>query len=102
VFKKIVNNYVSNPVKLAGVVNKVGQTMTVSDGGISLADWAFAMKGIGQDNLVTIKTNGGKFNSITGTGYETLSQESLDMLAAVRDDAIAQWAVDHQDWVASS
>jgi len=102
VFKKIVNNYAGNPVKLAGVVNKVAQTMTVSDGHISLGDWVYAMKGIGQDGLVTMKTNGGKFDNIPGTGYEQLSPESLDMLAAVRNDTIGQWAVAHNDWVSTS
>jgi len=102
VFKKIINNYATNPVSLAGVVNKVGQTMTVSDGGISLTDWVYAMRGIGQDGLVTMKTNGGQFDNIEGTGYEQLNPESLDMLAAVRDDTIGQWAVAHSDWVSNS
>jgi len=101
VFKKIVTQYVGSP-KLSGVVEKVGQTMTVSDGGINLTDWVFAMKGIGQDGLVTMKTNNGKFNSINGGVYEQLTPESLDMLAAVRSDTIGQWAIDHSDWVASS
>jgi LCP family protein required for cell wall assembly len=101
VFKKIATQYMSS-TKLPGLIEKVGQTMTVSDGGISLTDWVFAMKGIGQDGLVTMKTNGGQFDSIEGTGYEQLSDESLDMLKAVREDTMGQWAVDHQNWVADS
>ncbi len=101
VFKKIVNSYINSP-KLPGLISKVGQTMTVDDGGISLTDWVFAMKGIGQDGLVTMKTNGGVFDSIPGTGYEQLLPESLDMLAAVRTDSMGQFATAHQDWVATS
>ncbi len=102
VFKKIVTSYVGSPTKLAGVVQKVGETMTVSNGGISLTDWVFAMKGIGQDGLITMKTNAGKFDPVQGTGYEQLSTESLDMLAAVRGDTMGQWAIDHPDYVAQN
>lgn len=100
VFKKIVNNYMNNPTKLAGVISKVGETMSVADGGISLTDWVWAMRGIGQDGLVTMRTNGGQFANIPGTGYELLTQTSLDMLAAVRSDTMGAFATEHPDWVA--
>lgn len=102
VFSKIVNNYLGNPIKLTQIVNKVGQTMTVSDGGISLADWVFAMKGIGQDGLVTMKTNDGMFNSTADGHYELMSAQSLDMLNAVRTDTMGTWADQHPTWVANN
>jgi hypothetical protein len=37
--------------------------MTVDDGAISLEDWAFAMRSSNSDDLITIKTNDGKFTS---------------------------------------
>jgi polyisoprenyl-teichoic acid--peptidoglycan teichoic acid transferase len=102
VFSKIVDNYLGNPIKLAGVVQKVGETMTVSDGGISLADWVYAMRGIGTDGLVTMKTNGGKFNSTPDGHYELMTPESLDMLAAVRTDTMGDWATAHPAYVSNS
>jgi len=101
VFKKIADEYLGNPVKLAGVVNQVGQTMTVSDGGISLADWVYAMRGIGADGLITMKTNGGTFNSTADGHYELLTPESLDMLTALRGDVLGAWAEDHPSYVAT-
>ncbi len=101
VFGKIANEYLGNPIKLAGVVSKVGDTMTVSDGGISLADWVYAMRGIGTDGLVTMKTNGGTFNSSADGTYELLTPESLEMLAAVRDDAMGAWADGHPNYVST-
>jgi LCP family protein required for cell wall assembly len=100
IFKKVATNYLNSP-KLPGLISKVGGTMTIADGGISLTDWVWAMRGIGQDSLVTMKTNGGQFNDI-GSGYEQLNDTSLAMLEAVRTDTMATFATQHQDWVASS
>ena len=102
VFAKIVDNYLGNPIKLAGVVQKVGETMTVAGGGISLGDWVFAMRGIGTDGLVTMRTNGGTFNSSPDGHYELMTPDSLDMLAAVRSDTLGTWAAEHPTYVSNS
>jgi polyisoprenyl-teichoic acid--peptidoglycan teichoic acid transferase len=102
VFSKIVDNYLGNPIKLPQIVNKVGETMTVSDGGISLTDWVWAMRGIGTDGLVTMRTNGGKFNSSPDGHYELLTDKSLEMLGAVRSDTVGDWAAENQDYVSNS
>jgi hypothetical protein len=78
--------------------------MTVDNGGISLEDWAFAMRGINPNDLITVKTNDGKFNSqtIDGQSVEVLSDTSLQMLRSVKNDDIASFLTAHPDWIAAS
>ena len=90
-FKAIINQAVkdglSSPAKLPGLIKAIGSTVTVDSGGISLEDWVFAMKGIRPNDLVTIKTNEGKFNpkSVPGIGeVEVLSPDSLQLLAGFK------------------
>jgi anionic cell wall polymer biosynthesis LytR-Cps2A-Psr (LCP) family protein len=108
-FKAIINQSVkdglSSPTKLPGLIKAIGSTMTVDSGRISLEDWAFAMKGINPNDLITIKTNEGKFNprSIPGIGeVEILNDDSMRLLAAAKDDTVAQFAAEHPTWVAST
>ncbi len=100
-----VHDGLSSPTKLPGLLTAFGKTMTVDDGGVSLEDWAFAMKGINPSTLVTIKTNDGKFNSrsVAGIGsVEILNDTSLQLLRAVRDDDVATFVTANPDWVAAS
>ncbi|MFC7277589.1 LCP family protein [Paractinoplanes rhizophilus] len=108
-FKAIVNQAVkdglSSPTKLPGLIKAIGSTMTVDSGGISLEDWVFAMKGINPNDLITIKTNEGKFNpeKVAGIGeVEILSPDSMRLLEAAKDDTVAQFAAEHPTWVASA
>ncbi|MFF5297339.1 LCP family protein [Paractinoplanes globisporus] len=105
-FKAIINQAVkdglSSPTKLPGLIKAIGSTMTVDSGGISLEDWVFAMKGINPNDLVTIKTNEGKFNpdKVAGIGdVEILSPDSLELLQAAKDDTVGQFAASHPTWV---
>jgi len=108
-FKAIVNQAVkdglSSPTKLPGLIKAIGSTMTVDSGGISLTDWVFAMKGINPSDLVTIKTNEGRFNpkSIAGIGeVEILSPDSLRLLASAKNDTVARFAAENPTWVSAT
>src|SRR3954451_17270259 len=108
-FKAIINQAVkdglSSPTKLPGLIKAIGSTMTVDSGGISLEDWVFAMKGINPRDLVTIKTNEGRFNpkSIAGIGeVEILSPDSLRLLESARRDTVAEFAAEHPTWVSAT
>ncbi|MEV6849493.1 LCP family protein [Actinoplanes sp. NPDC051411] len=94
-----------SPTKLPSLISAIGKAMTVDDGGISLEDWAFAMKGINPDSLVTIKTNDGKFNSrsVSGIGsVEVLSPTTMQLLKSARTDTVDQFVANNPSWVASS
>lgn len=105
VLTQVVDKGLSSPTKLPGLLNAVGRTMTVDGGGISLEDWAFAMRGINPTDLVTLKTNDGKFNSrtIPGVGSaEILDETSVQLLRDFRADTVDTFVQNHPDWVSAS
>ncbi|RSM74302.1 hypothetical protein DMB66_01600 [Actinoplanes sp. ATCC 53533] len=103
ILKQAEHEGLDSPTKLPGLIEAFGKAMTVDDGGVSLADWAFAMRGVNVDNLVTIKTNDGKFDSrsVPGVGsVEILNATSMKLLNAVRTDDVAAFLRAHPDWAA--
>ena len=105
ILKTAVHQGLNSPTKLPGLLTAIGRTMTVDTGGISLADWAFAMKGLNPDRIVTLKTNDGKFNSrsVPGIGdVEIIDQTSMAMLKAAKDDDMTTFVAAHPTWVAAS
>ncbi len=104
-FKEILSkNVLTDPVKLNKVLDVVGKAMTVDTGGISIPDWIFAMKGITGDALVTLKTNNGTYHTqkINGQDTEQLDQNTEDLLAAVKNDTVGAFVVEHPSLVVSS
>src|SRR5262249_38577046 len=105
VFKGILDQgLLSNPTKLPGLLKVVGQAMTIDDGNIGLEDWIFAMRSIGTNDIVTVKTNAGKFNPGQGAlaSYEMISPESMQLFADIRDDRVDSFISGHADWVSES
>ena len=105
VLQQAVHDGFDSPTKLPGLLSAFGKTMTVDDGGVSLEDWAFAMRAINPDDLVAVKTNDGKFNSrsVPGIGsVEILSDTSMQMLRAVKSDQVATFLEAHPTWISSS
>jgi polyisoprenyl-teichoic acid--peptidoglycan teichoic acid transferase len=102
-FKKIVSKDVlTNPVQFNKVLEVVGKAMTIDSGGIDLPDWAYAMRGIGGDDLLTIKTNNGTFNqSSENRGAEALDQTTLDLLAAMKADQVRSFLTSHPELMQS-
>jgi polyisoprenyl-teichoic acid--peptidoglycan teichoic acid transferase len=101
VLKAVVHDGLTAPTRLPGLLSAVGKAMTVDDGGISLADWAFAMRNVDPDLLVTIKTNDGHLDSRTVAGVgsvEILSGTTRQLLRAVRDDTVAAFVRAHPTW----
>jgi polyisoprenyl-teichoic acid--peptidoglycan teichoic acid transferase len=105
ILKQAVKDGLNSPTKLPGLISAIGKTMTVDNGGISLEDWAFALRGINPDDLITLKTNNGEFNSrsVPGVGsVEILSNTSLAMLKAAKNDTLDTFVTANPTWVTSS
>ncbi|GIE85208.1 LCP family protein [Actinoplanes regularis] len=108
-FKAIINQALkdvkADPGKLPKLLSAFGKAMTVDAGGINLADWALAMRGMNPDTLVTIKTNEGKLNSqsVPGVGsVELLSDDSMDMLKAIKKDTVKTFLLTHPGFIATA
>jgi polyisoprenyl-teichoic acid--peptidoglycan teichoic acid transferase len=105
ILEQAVKDGLDSPTKLPSLISAVGKAMTVDNGGISLEDWAFGMKGINPSSMVTIKTNDGKFDprSVPGIGdVEKLNPTTMKLLAAARSDTVDQFVAANPSWVASS
>ena len=74
-----------------------------------MANWIFTLKRIGPSSITTIKTNDGKIVPYTGPAPDSrqaLNADSLQLLAAVRDDTansdlVGQFVATHRDWVSN-
>lgn len=93
-----------NPSKAIQVVKAAGSTLTIATNGVDILDWALTLRNVTDNQLVMLKTNAGKFNPVTlpdGSQAEQLSAESLQMLAALREDRMAEFVLAHPDFVAT-
>ncbi|GAA2558153.1 hypothetical protein GCM10010435_31350 [Winogradskya consettensis] len=105
IMKQAVKDGFNSPTKLPKLITAIGKTMTVDSGGISLEDWAFAMRNTKPDDIVTIKTNNGKFNSesVSGIGsVEILSDTTMELLQAVKKDQVSAFLQENPSWIADS
>ncbi len=108
-FKAIINQALkdvkADPTKLPKLLGAFGKAMTVDPGQFGLIDWAQEMRGMNPDTLVTIKTNEGKLNSqsIPGVGsVELLSDDSMDMLKAIKKDTVKTFLLTHPGFIATA
>jgi LCP family protein required for cell wall assembly len=95
----------AKPAKALQVMRAAGKALTLDTNGVELADWVFTLRNVTDNELVMLKTNGGKFNSSKapdGSDIEQLTDESQSMLAALGQDQLAQFALQHPDFVNSS
>jgi LCP family protein required for cell wall assembly len=105
IVRQAVHDGLNSPTKLPRLLAAIGKTMTVDDGGISLEDWAFAMRGVNPDDLITIKTNDGKFNSrsVSGVGsVEILSSTTMSLLRSAKNNDLASFVQANPSWVTAS
>ena len=105
ILQQTVKAGLNSPTKLPKLLGAVGKAMTVDDGGIALEDWAFAMKGINPNELVTLKTNNGTFNSrkVSGIGdVEVLNADTIAMLKAAKSDTLGAYVTQNPAAIAQS
>ncbi|WP_030441754.1 LCP family protein [Actinoplanes subtropicus] len=104
IMKTAVSQGLDSPTKLPGILTAVGKAMTVFLQGISLEDWAFGLKGINPDNIITLKTNNGQFvnaKAPPGVGSaQGLNADSIEMFRDAKNDTMAQFVAAHPTWIA--
>ncbi len=103
IMKTTVSQGLNSPAKLPGLLTSIGKAMTVFQEGIPLEDWAIGMKGLNPDNIVTLKTNAGKFHEVKsapGVGSaEGLDPDSIAMFEAAKNDKLESFVLTHPDFV---
>ncbi len=104
ILKTAVKQGLNSPTKLPGILTAIGKALTVFQQGISVEDWAFGMRNVNPDTIISLKTNGGEYNpkTINGTDYELLSADTLAMIKAAKNDTLDAFVRTHPTWVAKS
>jgi LCP family protein required for cell wall assembly len=92
---------VTNLGTLDSVIRAAGDALIVDPNEVPLADFAFTLRDIRPGDLISLQTNGGEFNSIQidGKSFEVMSEESVDMFRAAANDTMAQFVLNHPDFV---
>ena len=106
IMKTTVSQGLDSPTKLPSLLTAVGKAMTVFLQGVSLEDWAFGMKGLNPDSIITLKTNNGQFVNVKappGVGSaQGLSADSLKMFQAAKNDTMAAFVTSHPTWITNN
>lgn len=97
----ISRDVMTNLGKLDGLILAGGDALVVDTNNLPLADFVFTLRDVGVGDMVSLRTNGGDYNSanIEGVSAEALSPESLDMFQAAADDTMAEFVLQHPDFV---
>jgi anionic cell wall polymer biosynthesis LytR-Cps2A-Psr (LCP) family protein len=99
IFKKLVSKGTLTDLGKVRELQKVaGDLLTLDLGKTDIIDWIFTLKSLGPEDVVMIKTNGGKLNPI-GNGNERLSEETMELLQSVHDDTVYDFLVKHPTWI---
>jgi LCP family protein required for cell wall assembly len=88
----------ADPIKLDRVVRAAGSDLTVDLGRVSLADLAFALRGIGADTLTTLRVPEMDL-TMNDTSYQQLGDVAHSLFAATVADDLAGWAGQHPDLI---
>ncbi len=90
--------------KLNELTKAAGDAFILDTQGIAVADYIFTLKGVAANDLMLIKTNAGNLRSelIDGVSYETLDDESLDMLGAAKTGTLGTFLIEHPQFIAKS
>ncbi|MET7418742.1 LCP family protein [Dactylosporangium sp. NPDC005555] len=92
---------ITNPIKVAEMLNRMGAAVSFYNHGIQLTDWIFTLKGIKPDQMVTLKVNNGDYHSETigGQSYEILDDTAKELLAAIVRDEVGPFVAAHPEMV---
>ena len=95
---------ITDPNKLRKVIAAAGKAFILDTQGVRIEDFLFTLKGVAANDLVLVKTNRGTYNGekINGISYEHLSDDSMDMMHAVRDGTLLDWLARHPEFQGTS
>jgi LCP family protein required for cell wall assembly len=92
---------VTNPSKITQLIKAAGGSLKMDTGNVPLTEFIFTLKAIAAGDLVMLKTNGGTYHSgnINGVSTELLSDDTLAMFEAAKNDQLGQFVLDHPEFL---
>jgi NAD(P)-dependent dehydrogenase (short-subunit alcohol dehydrogenase family) len=93
----------TNFATLDGLLLAAGDTVIVDTNQVDMIDFLFTIRNVRPNDLVSLRTNGGEYNSDqrNGQSVELLNAESLAMFEAAANDNMAQFILNHPDFLDS-
>ena len=103
IVKKVAStNTITNFKTIRDLQQAAGDLLTLDRGGNSLEDWVLTLSSLRADDMILIKTNGGKYSPIgDGTSDEQLLPDTIELLKSVQSDTVFDFLETHTDWVAA-
>lgn len=92
-------NLLKDPAKLNRVMQAAGKAFVLDTRGVAVADYIFTLKDVVGTDLMSVRTNAGKVDTIEGTSDERLTSESLEMLNALKNNTLLTWLPRHPDFI---
>ncbi|TDC25707.1 LytR family transcriptional regulator [Micromonospora sp. 15K316] len=90
----------TNPLKLQQLIKAAGKAFVLDTGGAKIENLVLTMRGVTGNELIMLKTNAGTFNG-NDSGREELSDDSLEMFKAVKEDRLAQYVFYHPEVISN-
>ncbi|MET7707145.1 LCP family protein [Micromonospora sp. NPDC005413] len=90
----------SNPAKMNNLIKAAGKAFVLDTGGVPIEDFIFTMRGVTGNELTMLKTNNGTFHA-NGNNTEGLSEETMDMFRAVKQDKLAEFVFTHPEVIST-
>jgi LCP family protein required for cell wall assembly len=90
----------THPVRVNQLIKAAGSAFVLDTGGVPVADFVLGLTGVTANDMILLRTNNGTFAG-NGTGRETLISLSREMFAAVRQDRLGAFVVNHPAVVAA-
>jgi len=99
--KMMSRGVLTDPGKLLDLQSAAGDLLTLDLGPVAIDEWLFTLSSLRPDDMIMIKTNGGRFYSAgaVNQGSQTLTEESEQLLAALSTDTVGDFIAQHPDWV---
>jgi LCP family protein required for cell wall assembly len=88
----------TNPVKLDNVLRSIGSSLTVDTGAYSLTDLAFALRGLGPDDLTGFRLPAVD-DTMDDQSIVRATDDAQGLYRALVGDDLESWARDHPQWV---
>ena len=90
----------SNPTKMNQLIKAAGKAFVLDTGGVAIENFIFTMRGVTANELTMLRTNGGTFHA-NGNNTEGLSEETMAMFQAVKQDKLAEFVFTHPEVIST-
>jgi LCP family protein required for cell wall assembly len=86
--------------KLNRVIQAAGKAFVLDTRSVPVSDYLFTLKNVAGADITSVRTNAGVSTPVEGSSDEFLTPESLEMLAALKNNTLLTWLASHPNFIA--